>query len=230
MVFRNLVDFMWKGLPTALHKTEEFFLKYLIYKFCRWISHEIRMKSGRFHVKSAWNPLDFTWNLPDFKNVSFWVITKYRSFFRKTKHCEITTSAVKVIWAHQWFKVQINLIGFRFEPPLCNQQNVCTLVCMTLLALEINLPIQRSHDTSYRQMGYKHLLGKITWTVEHWDLLGESTSVLPPLRSSSSLPSRGPIVAWRLAFSVTPTALIRPGEKKTMFNIEPVPIFLQYFR
>ena len=70
-------------------------------------------KSGRFHVKStwkpyksnnstktlqfygvqwegyvSWNPADFTWNPPDFmkiKNMSFCVITKYRSFFRKTK-------------------------------------------------------------------------------------------------------------------------------------------------
>ena len=32
--------------------------------------HEIRTKSGGFH---------------EIKNVSFWVITKYRSFFRKTK-------------------------------------------------------------------------------------------------------------------------------------------------
>ena len=41
--------------------------------------HEIRMKSGGFHMKSARNP-------PDFMNVSFWVITKCRSFFRKTKN------------------------------------------------------------------------------------------------------------------------------------------------
>ena len=66
LVFRNPVDFtwnppdfMWKhyiAFPTALHKTEEFFLKYLIYKFCRWISHEICMKSSKFHMKSAQNP------------------------------------------------------------------------------------------------------------------------------------------------------------------------------
>ena len=80
LVFRNPADFMWKqhSLPTALHKTEEFFLKYLIYKFCRWISPEIHMKSSGFHVKSA--------RFHEIKNVSFWVITKYRSFFRKTKH------------------------------------------------------------------------------------------------------------------------------------------------
>ena len=29
--------------------------------------------------------VDFTWNLPDFKNMSFCVMIKYRSFFRKTK-------------------------------------------------------------------------------------------------------------------------------------------------
>ena len=40
------------SLPTALHKTEEFLLSYLIYKVFRWIS---------------WNPPDFTWNLPDFE-------------------------------------------------------------------------------------------------------------------------------------------------------------------
>ena len=89
------------------------------------ISHEIRMKSGGFQVKSTpnlvkseefllkhlhlisetsdftWNPLDFMvksarfhrfheisqiswWNLPDFMNMSFWVIIKYRSFYQKT--------------------------------------------------------------------------------------------------------------------------------------------------
>ena len=65
------------------------------------------MKSGRFHVKSTYKPykssnsrkilqfhgvlwegyvMFFTWNLLDFMNMSFWVITKCRSFFRKTKH------------------------------------------------------------------------------------------------------------------------------------------------
>ena len=50
-------------------------------------SFEIHTKSGGFHVKSTRNPADFmksVRNLPDFMNVSFWVITKYRSFFRKT--------------------------------------------------------------------------------------------------------------------------------------------------
>ena len=60
LVFRNLADFVKSGrfheilrhsLPTALHKTEEFFLNYLIYKVCKWIS---------------WNPSDFMWNLLDF--------------------------------------------------------------------------------------------------------------------------------------------------------------------
>ena len=50
------------------------------------------MKSGGFQqVKSVRNPADFTWNPPDFMNVSFWVITKYRSFFRKTNN-----------WMHDW--------------------------------------------------------------------------------------------------------------------------------
>ena len=55
---------------------------------------EIHMKSARFHLKSVRNLLDFTWNLPDFMksvrnlpdfmNVSFCMMIKYRSFFRKT--------------------------------------------------------------------------------------------------------------------------------------------------
>ena len=45
------------SLPTALHKTEEFLLSYLIYKVFRWIS---------------WNLPDFTWNPLDFtKSVKF---------------------------------------------------------------------------------------------------------------------------------------------------------------
>ena len=37
------------------------------------------MKSARFH-EICW----ISWNPPNFMNMSFWVITKYRSFFRKT--------------------------------------------------------------------------------------------------------------------------------------------------
>ena len=53
------------------------------------------MKSTGFHKIRwiSWNPLDFTksagfhgWNPPDFMNVSFWVMIKYRSFYRKTKN------------------------------------------------------------------------------------------------------------------------------------------------
>ena len=53
---------------------------------------EICMKSTRFHeirMKSVWNLPDFMksiWNPPDFMNVSFWVMIKYRSFYRKTKN------------------------------------------------------------------------------------------------------------------------------------------------
>ena len=38
--------------------------------------------------------VDFRWNLPDFMNVSFWVMIKYRSFFRKTNSliCTIRTA------------------------------------------------------------------------------------------------------------------------------------------
>ena len=55
----------------------------------RRISCEICMKSTKFHVKSAQNP-------PDFMNVSFWVITKYRSFFRKTNKFHIIVHKVHV--------------------------------------------------------------------------------------------------------------------------------------
>ena len=100
----------WHSLPTALHETEEFFLNSLIYKVFRWISHEIwqiscgfheicqisceiHMKSAVFHMKSArfheicWISREIRTKSAKFheiKNVSFWVITKYRSFFRKT--------------------------------------------------------------------------------------------------------------------------------------------------
>ena len=62
-------------------------------------TREIHMKSSGFH---SWNPYEIcriSWNLPDFTksagfheirriswNVSFCVMIKYRSFFRKTKH------------------------------------------------------------------------------------------------------------------------------------------------
>ena len=77
MVFQNLADFTWNSadfvksggfceilrhsLPTALHKTEDFFLNYLIYKVCKWISHEICQISCEIHWISwiwafVWSP------------------------------------------------------------------------------------------------------------------------------------------------------------------------------
>ena len=38
--------------------------------------------------------VDFRWNPPDFMNVSFWVMIKYRSFFRKTKNTVTTSDQV----------------------------------------------------------------------------------------------------------------------------------------
>ena len=78
LVFRNLADFMWKhdiAFPWHSIKLKSF----------SWNIWFISFVDG-FHMKSAgfceihqisWNPLDFM-------NVKFWVITKYRSFFRKT--------------------------------------------------------------------------------------------------------------------------------------------------
>ena len=82
----NPPDFTWQisceimrhSLPNVLHETEEVFLHYLIYKVFRWMSwnpHEICM----------WNPLDFMKSV----NMSFCVITKYRSFFRKTNQLNV---------------------------------------------------------------------------------------------------------------------------------------------
>ena len=51
------------SLPTALHKTEEFLLSYLIYKVFRWISWNLLdfTKSTRFHQiwQISQNPPDF---------------------------------------------------------------------------------------------------------------------------------------------------------------------------
>ena len=51
----------WHSLPTALHATEEFFLKSLIYKVSRWIS---------------WNPADFRWNSHEICWISCWEICR----------------------------------------------------------------------------------------------------------------------------------------------------------
>ena len=64
LVFRNPAGFhvkTWHSLPTALHKTEVFL------GFITFV--------GGFHLKSA-----------GFQNMSFCVMIKYRSFFRKTKY------------------------------------------------------------------------------------------------------------------------------------------------
>ena len=75
---------------------------------------EIRMKSGGFQVKSTQNP-------PDFMNVSFCVMIKYRSFFRKTKHAEIPlpNSPLSIRFA-DWFSSQYLV---RFASLYCHPLN-----------------------------------------------------------------------------------------------------------
>ena len=102
----------------------------MFYKVFRWISwnpHEICQISWNPHeicqiswnplgfVKSAWNLLDFmkstwnlpdfvksTWNPPDFKIMSFWIITKYRSFFRKTNQPRLVFYVMEAKATNAW--------------------------------------------------------------------------------------------------------------------------------
>ena len=92
LVFPNPADFMWKHdivFPQHSIKLKSFSWNIWFISFVGGF----HMKSTRFHVKSTgfceihqisceicW----ILWNLPDFMNVSFWVITKYRSSFQKT--------------------------------------------------------------------------------------------------------------------------------------------------
>ena len=48
----------------------------------------------------TWNPQDFTWNPRDFKNMSFCVMIKYRSFFRKTKNNSFLNTVNMSAWGH----------------------------------------------------------------------------------------------------------------------------------
>ena len=99
------------------------------------------MKSAGFHGEICWiswilwwNPPDFmvksagfhgeicqiSWNLPDFMNVSFWVMIKYRSFYRKTNHR--VTIPCKRSFDFTWnlpdfMKSAWNLVDFRWNPP-----------------------------------------------------------------------------------------------------------------
>ena len=97
-VFRNPADFMCEIRWISCLKSGRFQVKssrfhtwnpvdftpeicqisWNLYEIC-WISPEIHMKSGGFHLKSVRIP-------PDFMNVRFCVMIKYRSFFRKTKN------------------------------------------------------------------------------------------------------------------------------------------------
>ena len=79
----NPADFTW--IHPKPYKSKCFNQNYSV-----WWMQERGYDPGfhDFH-EISWNPLDFTWNPPDFMNVSFWVITKYRSFFRKTKHKDL---------------------------------------------------------------------------------------------------------------------------------------------
>ena len=93
----NPVDFMWikrHSLPTALHKTEEFLLSYLIYKVFRWISQ---------------NLLDFTWNLADFMWIKRHSLT---TALHKTEEFLLSYLIYKVF---RW--ISRNLPDFMWNPP-----------------------------------------------------------------------------------------------------------------
>ena len=88
------------------------------------------MKSGRFHLKSVRNPPDFmksVRNPPDFMNVSFCVMIKYRSFFRKTNQISSREIfAVTTATKHD----DIHRLNFVFVPsePDKKSTEVCYLV------------------------------------------------------------------------------------------------------
>ena len=94
LAFRNPADFMceiWWISPEIL------WISWNPYEI-QWISPEICQISWNLYEICwiSWNPYkicwispeicQISWNPPDFMNVSFWVMIKYRSFFRKTKH------------------------------------------------------------------------------------------------------------------------------------------------
>ena len=81
------VKIMRHSLPTALHESEEFFLNYLILRF-----------SGGFLADFMCNQAGFV----DFNKMSFWVITKFRSFLMKDQLC-----------------IQINLINTKYSIHIC---------------------------------------------------------------------------------------------------------------
>ena len=147
---RFWVDFTWNP-PDFMVKSTGF---HGFYGF-----HEIRqiswwnppdftdfMKSTRFHGEirriSWWNPPDFT----DFMNVSFWVMIKYRSFYRKTNYWYLGIMIVFAIakdyvWQGR-MRCQVNLAG-SYDPANLKgmfgllhrtekSQNLFSLYCMYL--------------------------------------------------------------------------------------------------
>ena len=75
---RRISCFMCEIRQISCVKSGGFHLKSARFHLKSARFHEIRMKSTGFHLKSVRNP-------PDFMNVSFCVMIKYGSFFRKTK-------------------------------------------------------------------------------------------------------------------------------------------------
>ena len=71
----NLLDFMVKS--TGFHRFHG-----EICQISWWNLPDFMVKSTRFHGEIC----QISWNPPDFMNVSFWVMIKYRSFYRKTNH------------------------------------------------------------------------------------------------------------------------------------------------
>ena len=111
--YKVWVDFTWNP-PEFMVKSAGFHGFHEICRISWWNPPDFTdfMKSGRFHEIrriSWWNPADFMvklagfhgfheirriswWNPPDFTdfmNVSFWVMIKYRSFYRKTKKTQV---------------------------------------------------------------------------------------------------------------------------------------------
>ena len=81
----EICQISWVKSPTLHSSNWRVFAETLAFiimgGFHRWYLGEIRRISG--------------WNPPDFMNVSFWVMIKYRSFYRKTKNRGLTCVSFK---------------------------------------------------------------------------------------------------------------------------------------
>ena len=149
----------WHSLPTALHKTEEFFLKYWFISFV-----------GGFQVKSAWNldfmnPADFRWNPHEIWQIS-------------PETHQISWNLPDFRWnPHAICQFSWNLLDFRWNLPdfMWNPHEICRISWNPPDVMNVSFWWSPSIGLSFERPNSLLRLVQTLWTLIIIPLLGAQT-------------------------------------------------------